>query len=420
MEALKVAALFSIAFVLCTCGDPLADERYRGEPLFRFSGQIISFEGSSQTEYNPRLSIFWSKTGRSDVSVDELLEQPSASVSVSFPAEFEVVIFSPPEQRHLADESYGLGLILIYNDVNRDGWFDPEVSGENIIGGASDQVLLYANEPMDAERSPINISLPKGFTTVWVPVLCDSYDSDVSFQNCAPNIGDSCASGEDCGDNGVCLQEINSAVYPGGYCSVKADDIDCIPSDSTVAVVDELTMRACDTDADCPREGETCLITEDETRYSCNICWPTSLPSPHIVYCSQLYNDMDTSDDTCAVEAGSACNTDADCEGDGIDAYCKQTVLGSAYPGGICSLSYNFQTTCAFSNSVSVELSASFYQKYCSSHEDCRLDEGYVCDGFYRACIPEHPIYLELASESGTSVEGFMAPLCIDGWYDAS
>lgn len=417
MEVLVVIskALLLMTLVLTTCGDPLVGEDYRGEPLFRFSGQIGFYDSSSKTEYNPRLSIFWSKTGDTQVDIDELIEQPSASVNVSFPAEFEVLVFSPPEKKHMVNDAYGLALILIYNDVDKNGWFNPQNEGEMIIGGSPDRILLYAPSRIDAAQSPVSIALPKGFSVLWLPVQCEPDDrvNGDGTSSCSHQIGAACSVDEDCGEGGVCLLELQNEIYPNGYCSRREDDSACVASSSTVNAYENLTMRGCVEDEDCPREGETCYRTEDMQYDQCNVCWPSAISPPQFLSCFRMGMG---SEENCPDESGHACSSDADCEFDELDGKCKQTILGTRYPDGICDYENAFFSGCVPSSMITVEMSASLYFKDCASNDDCREEEGYICDGLVRACIPEQPIYLELTGD--IRIKRLMLPLCASGWND--
>lgn len=407
MEILRRTTLLFAAVILSTCGDPLVSDQYRGEPLFRFSGQVVAFDGVPQAEYNPRLSIFWSKTGRTDVAVDDLVEQPSASVKVSFPSEFEVLIFNPPEPVHMVNASYGLALILIYNDVDDDGWFNPNKSDETIIGGSEERVLVYARKAFDAAQSPVHMSIPAGFSALWLPIECDLDIPPESLEACSPTIGAPCDSAADCGENGVCLREVVSTLN-NGYCTFSIDDVPCVHANNTAWVSESVTLRACAVDDDCPRDGEYCLQTQSEEGDLCPVCWPSTVSSPNFISCFQPSSESAA----CMAEVGRACAADADCEYDDIIGECEQIVAGRGYPGGICDFTYADHPDCTLSNAVYTDMKDTFYLKYCDSNSACRTDEGYVCDGLYHACIPEHPIYLRLVGD--VDLESFMSPLCAE------
>ena len=100
---------------------------------------------------------------------------------------------------------------------------------------------------------------------------------------------------------------------------------------------------------------------------------------------------------------GRACASDADCEYGDIDGVCKHVVAGRSYPDGICDFAYSDRADCELVDALTTELADSFYLN--------------VCDGLYRACIPEHPIYLKLVGNM--VLEQFMFPLCVSDSYQA-
>jgi hypothetical protein len=142
--------------------DGVATSDFRGEPLARFQGRITSVAGALPPSDAPfRVAVFWSPSGSTDIQQVTLDEQPSVSVSVSFPDEFTLDIFEPPAASQLlADGSgYALGVVLAYRDLNGDGRYTAGSNPEELVGGAPGRALIYAPAGLSAASSPIGRAL---------------------------------------------------------------------------------------------------------------------------------------------------------------------------------------------------------------------------------------------------------------------
>ena len=120
-EIMAGVVLLALTLLWSSCGDPLADETYRGRGLFRLKGLITSVTDTVfEDGVEVRVCLAWAPPGDTQPSVEDLVEQNSASARLQFPAQFELNIFNPPEPEHLhgGDGDFGVGYILIYRDRN--------------------------------------------------------------------------------------------------------------------------------------------------------------------------------------------------------------------------------------------------------------------------------------------------------------
>src|SRR5688572_717757 len=102
-----------LLLLLVACGDPIVSADYRGEPIFRLTGEIESVGRGSITLADGEqalVSMFWN-TNLSQTP-PPLVAQDSVSAAVAFPSSFEVRIFDPPGEAHLvaSDGRFGVGL----------------------------------------------------------------------------------------------------------------------------------------------------------------------------------------------------------------------------------------------------------------------------------------------------------------------
>ncbi len=265
MAVLRFARSACLALaVTLGCGDGLVERGFRGDPLFSFEG-LVTFWGLFQGVDEFRASVFWSKTGEPTLELQELQEHTSASITVEFPAAFEMRLFQPP---NLVDRvrPYTLGMILAYEDGNQSSTFD---AGE-FAGGASGAVLFYTERELSAEESPAGIPIPQGYSLATLPLPCHVGPppfSQLPQQNsCGVPLGAACTQDQDCGAEGRCMTEAR-----GGYC-VMPQSVDCVPENglldsplvetSTTGEFGELVWyRGCRNDQDCRVEdGHGCEL----------------------------------------------------------------------------------------------------------------------------------------------------------------
>ena len=161
-----------LAFLALSCGDPIVDNTYRGEPIWFVEGTINApdkLDGLSLGD-EVRASLFWIP----NLSVQDqpvLVEQSSVTAEVRFPATFEVRVFEPPSVTHFVafDDRYAAALLLIYIDEDLDGVYSAR---DRVVGGTLNKVLLFARSEVPAEESPTNAQIPIGFSLVQPPLNC--------------------------------------------------------------------------------------------------------------------------------------------------------------------------------------------------------------------------------------------------------
>ncbi|MEZ4472856.1 MAG: hypothetical protein R3F60_19130 [bacterium] len=198
--------------LLPSCGDPLVQTAYEGEPVFVHHQMVL--DGARPPDaVHPRWAVFWLRGGFEAGNVDDGIEQPATSR----PAERylgALRLYAAPADDLLATSPsggrYGIGSLLLYDD--RDG---DRLRGEDEpILGTSQQALVYAPVDLDEATSPTGRPLPAGFHVTRFPLPCERTRDGTS--GCGLPIGDPCVRAEDCGD-ATCWREIGPG-FPGGMC----------------------------------------------------------------------------------------------------------------------------------------------------------------------------------------------------------
>ena len=268
-----------------SCGDPLTSAGYLGEPLFSFEGIIVSILNDLPEQHSVRVALGWSLGGTEPTHVNELVEQDSVSVQVRFPAAFEVNIFYPPPSEFLEQESnaYGLAYLVVYEDRDGDEHFD----AEEILGGAPSQVLVYAARDLPAAQSPTKRPLPPGFHLIPVPAPCEPVQDFRTPVTCEVPVGSPCTSNADC-QGGTCLDEIAGTEFPGGYCSLREDRLECTPPNAVAWPLydelgdpDEFMRRGQERNSEYWWWFKQCVTTADcreSEGYVCNLGWGACTP----------------------------------------------------------------------------------------------------------------------------------------------
>jgi hypothetical protein len=165
--------LLPLALALISCGDPLVDNTYRGEPIWFVEGTINApekLDDDLSLGDDVRASLFWIPN-LSVLDQPVLVEQSSVTAEVRFPATFEVRVFEPPDVSHFVnfDDRYAAALLLIYVDKNLDGFYG---AADQVVGGTLNKVLLFARETVPAEASPTGEPIPVGFSLGQPPLVC--------------------------------------------------------------------------------------------------------------------------------------------------------------------------------------------------------------------------------------------------------
>lgn len=249
---------------LTACGDALVTYDYQGEPLLSVSGRIGDFRYAADDEETLRASVFWWQDDRPQPDVTELVEQEGVATKVTFPATFEINVFTPPPLEALdTTRPFQIGTVLVYADVDQDGL----LSEGELRGGATMFAIVFAPNPIPAARSPSGEALPRGYSIVRLPLPCGmQLELEPPGEQCGVPLGAACDEDGDCGA-GWCLLADDFVEYPGGMCVLDFSRSGCVPSNAVVDVLffeDEFVERdvylpMCGKQSDC-REGYECLL----------------------------------------------------------------------------------------------------------------------------------------------------------------
>jgi hypothetical protein len=172
---IAVLSLFTVAIGL-GCGEPAVDGRWPGEALFTMGGTVRlapspEAMGSDAPSGTLRLGVFWAPTKGNALALDDAVEQ-EVSAAGTFPARFEIRLYSPPADALLHPVADGEGLVaralvLAYLDQDGDRAWDRDV--EPLVGGATDRVLVYTPDGLE---SPLLGTLAPGFHSLRVGDTC--------------------------------------------------------------------------------------------------------------------------------------------------------------------------------------------------------------------------------------------------------
>ena len=248
---------------LAACSDSLVGSGYHGEPLFQIDGRIVDADGAGPDLSQPTASLYWSLTGETTTDPRDMVAQGSVAVGIEFPATFTFNVFERPDVPQRRDSPYLVGLIVLHEDHDGDG----EYTEDELQGGAFENVVLYADEPVDAARSPTRLPLPRGFSVADLPLPCDGVAPDLSGQECGVPLGAPCRADVDCGAGGRCLTTDGEAAYPDGYC-VLPDDAECVPEGGVLLdlinpfgeVTELVWVQGCLVATDCRDSSYTCAL----------------------------------------------------------------------------------------------------------------------------------------------------------------
>ena len=154
------------ALVLGSCGDPLVDRDYPGEPLLELEG-LVQIQGVSEldgAQGSVRLAVFWAKPEGFEPGAGHT-DFADQRVSLSdLPGTYAARIYVPPGPESMLEldgARVGLGSLVIYIDAEDDGHFDPGVDAP--VGASRDHMLLY----VDGETEVTGLgTLPRGYHTL--------------------------------------------------------------------------------------------------------------------------------------------------------------------------------------------------------------------------------------------------------------
>ncbi len=164
--------------LLMGCGDPLATADYKGEALFSLGGTVLDESGGDLPADALRVTILWE---RPDATVAPY--EPSITVETTFPARYQLTLFSPPADSAMQSAPWGgsvvMGVPVLYQDGDGDDTFSGDPDVDPIVGGTDEVLLLYtdtaAEPPADDPELP---ALAKGFSAL--ELMGDPCEPDLS------------------------------------------------------------------------------------------------------------------------------------------------------------------------------------------------------------------------------------------------
>jgi hypothetical protein len=285
MAALR-RALLLLGVALTSCGDPIVDASFRGNPLVTFEGEIRGEHPDVELGSKlVRLALFMSVNGTMTRSFDDLRELRSASVAIEVPRSWSLSLFDPPSDGFLTSlkpggARFAVGRLLAYKDANENHQYDSE---EPIVGADLGRVVVYAPQAMSAADSPTGLPLPPGFHLILNRMTCrpQTLMQPPEGRECNVPLGISCKSDADCGE-GVCLRDTYILPWPGGACVVRHPPPQSCRPKGANRVKDPQEpsprdeggywVKSCEMPSDCDRPA---LYTCDQGTRAC-------LPSAHI------------------------------------------------------------------------------------------------------------------------------------------
>lgn len=248
MRSMLRCAWFIGALAVCTaCGEPLAPDVYRGDPITTLP-LMISDDGTP-TDGPVRVAVFWLPALTQARTLDAWVEDVSTGKTVIRPQRARLALFDTPATliEFAPGHRAGFGSVFAYQDRNGDGRRQPD---EPVIGQLDERIIVYAPTDLAAEASPTGRRLSRGFHTL--PRRLPCHLATAAAPPCTLPLGAGCAADAECG-GGVCLDE-------AGFCVLDATgEQACRPTDA-VLVIDlpapdrqpgRYFMPACVDDADC-------------------------------------------------------------------------------------------------------------------------------------------------------------------------
>jgi hypothetical protein len=246
---------------MVSCGAPLADGGYAGEPRMVLRGHIEGGGAGIQGEvpdHLARAGLFWNPGGAGPYLFADLREQVAQDIVQPDPGAVLWNLFLEPETADLATTAagrhYGVAVPLLYLDRNGDGAMGP---AEPIVAEAPAHTILFVAEPIPASDSPTGIALTPGYHLIHAPALCKP--PEPGADECNVPLGAACTTDADC-EAGSCLSTAPFP-WPGGYCAMP--DGPCHPRGSVQFVPlpsshAPLWVKACTSDAECRASPYQC------------------------------------------------------------------------------------------------------------------------------------------------------------------
>ncbi len=135
---------------LAACGEPLADNAFRGDPLLTLEGFVVIGVGDEDDPDTDTVAELFGRTDELRMAVVWMSQSEVDTIdqgvlaSSTFPARYKATIFSPPPEAAMRRDAlapYAAGMLLIYRDTDDDGRFNADV--DLLVGGARQTLLLY-------------------------------------------------------------------------------------------------------------------------------------------------------------------------------------------------------------------------------------------------------------------------------------
>lgn len=131
---------------LAGCGDPIAGDGYRGEPLLTLQGEVLNAEPLGALDGQPSVAVFWSAGPDREGAAEQAVE-----VETRFPAFYELNLYLPPPGEVIHDSGRGdgavgtSGVVLLYVDEDADGAWSRE--DEPVIGAGEGTIVTWFETP---------------------------------------------------------------------------------------------------------------------------------------------------------------------------------------------------------------------------------------------------------------------------------
>ena len=278
MATVKYLAL--IAVLTAACGDAQIDRQFRGVPIWRFEGGILTTGTQPAHAAALRMALFWSPHGLQVVDPEQWVEQTGTTIPVAVPSNYVLNVFETPGPEHMlrlpdgTAAGYTVGRLAVYVDENGDG---QHTAGEPLVGLDSHSGFYYFGEVLPADRRPTRTALAAGFYQAFLPQPCGFVPPPpTDAATCGIPIGSACAAHADCA-GGLCLLG-TSIPRPVGYCTTTTEaPSGCRPAAAAYLgsprfgrfsplLKKGFYLKSCTTDASCRRvEGR------EQDIYGCDL-----------------------------------------------------------------------------------------------------------------------------------------------------
>ena len=258
-----------------SCGDGVKSSLFQGEPEFVVEGVLSENPAwRPPASANLRYALFWN-IGRLNLTEGVFFEDRTTSQPFRPPERFVMPIYQPP--RELGPPGYSLGFLMVYDDVNNNGFRD---DNEPFSGGATNTLITYSPEASEIGRSITRVPIKAGYDVLGSPLRCTTIDYPTSGSQCEIPVGGPCYSDTDC-PGGACAESVFASQLPGGMCVVLEKDSEVVNNGLPVGAPCPVAARylpvkggswlreigqdvvgvwlpRCGTDDDCTRPGYHC------------------------------------------------------------------------------------------------------------------------------------------------------------------